>query len=252
MDRVVIIGDVHGCLQELQALLRACQYNPDCDRLVFVGDLLDRGPNPIGCLRLAHGLGAEAVLGNHEEKFIRYHRHETRRAEKPKYFNPMKSFDDEKKAQYRQMSSADFDFLASWPWYRELGRYGDHDYVVVHAGFEPAVPLEMQRAEHAIRIRWINQNGRFMPLKTGSLDRPEGAVGRWTDKWAGPFNVIYGHAARSLERPVITGSGKGRAYGIDTGCVFGGRLTAMLLPGLQFVQVPARKVYVRSRLDDAA
>jgi hypothetical protein len=255
MDRTIVCGDLHGCLDELQALLRACHYKPDCDRLVFVGDFLDRGPNPIGCLRLVRGLGAECVLGNHEEKFIRYRRHELRRARDPRYRNPVRSFDAEKLAQYVQMEEADFDFMEAWPLYLELGRYGDDDYVVVHAGFEPGKPLHKQEASHAVRIRWVDANDRYVSMEPGNFKQPKGSV-PWTDRWNGPFNVIYGHAVRSLGSPFVTGKliphGFRRCFGIDTGCVFGGRLTAMVLPGAQFVQVPARRAYAKLVLDAAA
>ena len=251
MDRTVIVGDVHGCLEELQTLLRSCRYNPDCDRLVFVGDLLDRGPNPVGCLRLARGLGAEGVMGNHEEKHIRYHAHEQRKLRNPHYKNPVSSYDEDKLRQYRELRDDDFDFLRGWPPLLDLGKYGDRDYVVVHAGLEPAHTVENQNAGHVMRIRWVDKAGHYIPLEQGSLARPENAAGRWSERWNGSHDVIYGHAARSFARPVVDQASKAHCYGIDTGCVFGGRLTAMTLPSRLFVQVPARQAYVSATLDAA-
>ena len=75
MARTLVVGDVHGCLDELRDLLDAVHYS-SADRLVFVGDLVDRGPDSVGVVRLAQDLGAVAVLGNHERKHLRYEQHE--------------------------------------------------------------------------------------------------------------------------------------------------------------------------------
>ena len=73
----IFIGDVHGCLEELITLLSRLEYNSACDTLVFVGDLVDRGPESVGVVRHVRELQAEhgqekvqCVMGNHEEKYV--------------------------------------------------------------------------------------------------------------------------------------------------------------------------------------
>src|SRR6516164_9026001 len=75
--RDIVIGDVHGCRDELHELLRVVGYRAP-DRLVFTGDLVDRGPDSVGVVRDVRKLGAVAVMGNHDEWYARYYAHETR------------------------------------------------------------------------------------------------------------------------------------------------------------------------------
>ena len=75
--RTIFIGDVHGCLTELDALL-ACLEPREGDRLCFTGDLVDRGPDSLGVVRRVRALlaqfpGSACIIGNHEEKTLRYH-----------------------------------------------------------------------------------------------------------------------------------------------------------------------------------
>ena len=109
--------------------------------------------------------------------------------------------------------------------------------------------MKKQKRDRIIRIRWVDADGIYVPLDGRTLERPERAAARWTEQWAGPENVIYGHAVRALSDPVI----EGRTFGIDTGCVFGGRLTAMVLyeghEQVEFVQVRARASYHEPLLD---
>src|SRR5450432_357344 len=68
--RTLIVGDVHGCREEVEALLAAVAFVSNVDRLVFVGDVVVRGPDPRGTLVLARRLGATIVRGNHEQKLL--------------------------------------------------------------------------------------------------------------------------------------------------------------------------------------
>ena len=66
VERTLFVGDVHGCLTELEGLLNLAGFLPKRDRLFFVRDLINRGPDSLGVLKLAHHLGASSELGNHE------------------------------------------------------------------------------------------------------------------------------------------------------------------------------------------
>jgi diadenosine tetraphosphatase ApaH/serine/threonine PP2A family protein phosphatase len=105
----------------------------------------------------------------------------------------------------------------------------EHHTIVVHAGLLPSVPIGSQAREHLLTMRSIRSDG--TPTK-----RIEEGVA-WASLWPGPEHVLFGHdAVRGLQRwPYATG--------LDTGCVYGGRLTAMLLPERKLVSVPATRVW---------
>src|SRR5208282_6757066 len=73
MGRTVIVGDVHGCRRELEQLLDRVAFDAE-DRLIFVGDLVARGPDSLGVLDIARRAGALLVRGNHEDKILEWRR----------------------------------------------------------------------------------------------------------------------------------------------------------------------------------
>lgn len=246
-ERILVVGDVHGCLDELDELLRVAGYRPGRDRLVLAGDLVDRGPDPVGVVRRARELRADAVLGNHEEKHLRYRKHELRRASERGYANPMRTFAEERLAQHHALSSDDWRWLAALPaWLRLPGRW-----LVVHAGFEPRRPLREQKTPIIVRIRDVDERDKFV----SGPDPRESVPGSvpWATRWRGPDSVVYGHHVHGLEAPRVDRPAPGvQCWGIDTGCVFGGRLTALVLPTCEVIQVAAKQVYLpidRAELD---
>lgn len=246
--RTLVIGDVHGCLDELRSLLAAASFRKGEDELVFVGDLMDRGPEPAGCVKFARELGAKAVESNHDEKFPRFFKHEANRLATGKK-NPMR-LSAEREAQGRLLSEDDIAWLKSLPRILHIAP----NMVVVHAGLEPAFKAAEQ-SDAVVRVRYVNDAGEMVGYSEGSLDQPAGTV-CWAERWKGPESVIYGHAVHSLESPRVDRFEGGACYGIDTGCVFGGRLTAaIVVPGreVEFVQVPAVREYMpmKHRRDDS-
>jgi hypothetical protein len=232
--RTVVVGDVHGCLAELDELLRTLQHAPGSDRLVFLGDLLDRGPDPIGVLRRVRELGAECVLGNHEEKHLRYAAHEARRRDDPSYRIPMKRFDARRAAEHARLTHDDLIWLSRLPRVLALGG----GWVAVHAGFVPRVPIARQPPDWTIRLRYVDEAGAPVPRARGDAREP--GVGPWAAAWTGPESVVYGHFPQRLDRPKRDEPAPGVVcLGIDTGCVYGGRLTALVLPEQEIVQVPS-------------
>jgi len=243
MKRTLVIGDVHGCLHELQDLLLKLGYTPGEDRLVFLGDLIDKGPDPVGVVRLTRLLKAECILGNHEESALRWRRHEARCRKDPKYKNPMREISDELREQWSDLSEEDDAWLRSLPLTLDLG----NDIVVVHAGFLPGLSIAEQPADKILRLRWVDAAGKMVPLQEETMAAPEGAR-EWMGAWDGNHHVIYGHAVHSLEVPkLVTTAHAYETIGIDTGCVFGGHLTALILDKdftrLDIAQVKARRAY---------
>lgn len=236
MSRILAVGDVHGCLEEFQELLKLVSYRRGVDTVVQVGDLMDRGPDPVGCVRYAREQGFKVIRGNHEDKHIRWRKHEQSRGLKK---NPVRGISGIRAEQNLALSDDDIQWLSALPLKIELRK----GLIAVHAGLEPAFSLA-QQSSAVSRVRYVNEAGVMVGSK--NFDKPEGAA-LWSTRWRGPDSVVYGHAVHSLVDPRIDRfGGVGACYGIDTGCVFGGRLSALVVTQdscIEIVQVQAKAVY---------
>lgn len=220
MQPTIVVGDVHGCLDELQRLLAACGFHRG-DRLVLAGDLVAKGPDSRGVLQLAREEGALAVVGNHDDHVLR-----VRAVSLGLAPPPAKGL----RAEHQEVADAlgpdDWAYLEALPPFLRL----DAGTVVLHAGAVPGVPFEQQRREHLTTMRSINDAGQPSKKIEG---RP------WAAVWPGPEQIVFGHdAIRGLQRQRF-------ATGLDTGCVYGRRLTALLLPERRLVSVEARRAYAQ-------
>ena len=111
----------------------------------------------------------------------------------------------------------------------------DHNAIVVHGGIVPGIPIELQEQDTLLNMRTLRPDG------TGSRRPDEGVL--WGSAWPGPELIVFGHHAMAgLQRHP-------HALGLDTGCVYGGRLTAYVLPEDRLVSVPARMVYANADTD---
>jgi len=214
--RLIAIGDIHGCHEEFSELLRLIDLQPD-DRLVLLGDLVNRGPNTPRVLELARAHRAISLLGNHELRLLNYRRTRDLKFVKE---NDLETFD--------QLTAEDWSYLENM-----LLTYEEPELnlVCVHGGFLPDLPWNKQPAEIVTRIQVIDAAGQ--PCKRA--DAP--AAPSWADLWNGPPFVVYGHTPR----PEIYK--RKWSVGIDTACAMGGHLTAFILPEKRFVQVKARRPY---------
>ncbi len=216
--RDVFIGDVHGCLDELEALLRKVRVGPE-DRVIFVGDLVAKGPDSAGVVARARALGSLCVRGNHDEAVLRIRRARQQGIELAR-------------AKRTHLQVAERLREADWRWLEALPlylRFPELGVVVVHAGVVPGKTLERQHPEDLMTMRTLRPEGTASPrLEDGEL---------WAKAYGGPEHVIFGHdAITGLQREPF-------ATGLDTGCVYGRCLTALVLPGGELVQVPARRAY---------
>lgn len=234
--RIIVIGDVHGCIEEFQELIRTVQYTPVQDRVIQIGDLMDRGPDPISCVKFAQEKGFEVLMGNHEDKHIRFWRHEQIRRATGKA-NPVTSLKGIRAEQNAMLSADDIAWMSGLPKTLML----TPSIVAVHAGFEPAKPLEDQD-NNVIRIRYVDSDGDFIPFSHGSLEQPEDTR-FWSEVWTGPQSVVYGHTVRRTVK--VDDFNHGACWGIDTGCVYGGYLSAWILTDnyVDLVSVKAKSVY---------
>ncbi len=214
--RVLVVGDVHGCRTELERLLAAANLTAD-DQLIFVGDLVNNGPDSAGVVRMARERNALSVVGNHELRLLT--------AKKERQTKDLKRTDY---PTIRRLAPEDWDYLAAMALTIEVPAW---ETLIVHGGFLPDVPWKNQPAATVTEVQLLDRRGR--PVKRTAC--PEGTP--WADLWEGPPFVIYGHTPmREVARFPY-------ALGIDTGCVYGGHLTGVLLPDRRLVQVPAARRY---------
>ena len=238
---IVCIGDVHGSIFELNELLNKIQYNKDQMRLIMAGDLVDRGPDSVGVVRKIRELNVECVKGNHEDKHIRFHNNQLREKSDKKFKNEkyLNKFEAHINASF---SSADWNWLENLPIRINI----INNYWVIHGGLIPSVPFDKQEDSKMMRARFVDEHGNHKPLKKGAST--EGAF-VWSEKWKGPESVIYGHSVQENHVPRIDKFDGGECIGIDTGCCFGGKLTALIwdtqINKKQFVSVNAKEEYVK-------
>lgn len=213
--RRLFVGDLHGCLSELDALLARFAFRPGTDALYSVGDVIGKGPDVPGTLRRLRDLGARAVQGNHDFSLLEAARNESAGI-KPKYRDYLDSLGKER-AQWLA-------WIGSWPFHLDLG-----DILMVHAGLQPGV------ADPAAMPPRILTQIRTWDGKGENLDR-EGDP-PWFECVVPGKTVVFGHWARRglVDRPGFKG--------LDTGCVYGGRLTGWCPEEDRFVQVDAAKEY---------
>jgi hypothetical protein len=218
-ERTILIGDIHGCLDELGDLLAACAVDWKADRVVSVGDLVAKGPDSHGVLQLVRETGIRAVLGNHDAKLL------TIGAEGAKA-DDVGDGGDHHTAVARTLDEFDWALLGGLPLY--LG-FPELNVLVVHGGIRPGVPLDEQPRGVLMNLRSITAAG-------APSNRVDAGV-PWASLWTGPQHVVFGHdALRGLQQHPY-------ATGLDTGCVYGRSLTALILPERRLVSVPARKIY---------
>jgi hypothetical protein len=214
--RTVIVGDVHGCLDELLALVERCG-DPSDTRYVMVGDLVAKGPDSQGVVAWARAARVEAVLGNHDAAVLRVGDPDVDPPPKAHHVAVAESLDDD-----------DLAWLAARPLWLEVEGTAPASHLVVHGGLVPGVPLGEQERKYLLNLRSITDDGE--PTK-----RIEGTP--WGALWKGPPHAVFGHdAVRGLQRHRW-------ATGLDTGCVYGGALTALVLPQGDLVSIQAKRAY---------
>jgi len=232
-----IIGDVHGCFDELQELLHQLGYEVTSSdghytvshlegrKVIFLGDLTDRGPNSPGVLRLVMDMvksdQALCIAGNHDEKLNKYLSGK----------NVQLTHGLDKTVHQLQGTTKEFqrevkDFL-----YGLIAHYvlDDGKLVVAHAGLP-----EQMHGRAAAGVRSFCLYGET----TGEIDQFGLPVRYdWAKRYRGKANVVYGHT------PIPEPEWINNTINIDTGCTFGGRLTALRYPERELVTVPSKATY---------
>lgn len=206
--RTFVIGDIHGCYDELMALIAKVGLS-DTDRLIALGDIVDRGNQSKEVYEyLKNRPNCIVLMGNHERK----------------HQKGILSYAQEiVKVQFGPDYEAFLTWLDSLVYYYETG-----EAIIVHTFFEHDISLQQQKEEV---LCGATSGDRYLSKKY-----PEDKF--WTDFYTGEKPVIYGHHVVG-DLPKIHNN----TYGIDTGACHGGYLTAIELPGFILHQVQAKKDY---------
>jgi len=234
----VFVGDIQGCDDELGDLLDALRYDPTEHELWFVGDLVNRGPKSARVLRRAREIGADSVLGNHDLNLLRV-------VDGDRPLRPRDTFD-------ALLEDRELDANVAWLRARPLVKTWD-DLVVVHAGLPPRVSNQLRKRvapiEEKLRaggspwddpllrqlttLRYCDAKGN----QPADDENPGDPYEPWFRFYKGERKVVFGHWSR---RGLVVDK---NLRGLDTGCVWGGRLTAWIAEEDRFVWVPARRAY---------
>lgn len=233
--RVFVIGDVHGCAEELERLLDKAKANNEETLKIFTGDMINKGPHSAKVLQMMQSMPHFAVRGNNEEAVLRECRN---MSEDHNYRFPDK---------YRWLEALtvrDIDYLIQLPYSLILPSLNS---IVVHAGLVPGKPLYMQQPIDMVSMRNVIVADYYDDKGIQAVSETDIGTA-WAPLWRGPQHVYFGHdAMRHLQL-------HDHATGLDTGCVYGGELTGIFIYGErkgEIVSVPAASAYKKSKADNS-
>ena len=226
-----IIGDIHGCRAELETLLDLLGYtapgrrHPQGRKVVFLGDLVDRGPDTPGVLRLVMAMAAAGtalcVPGNHDVKLMRKLR--GRDVQIAHGLAESLAQLEAEPVEFKNQIAAFIDGMVSH-YVLEGGKL-----VVAHAGMKESMQGRGSAAVRAFALfgETTGETDEFgLPVRYD-----------WASEYRGKATMVYGHT------PVPEAEWLNGTMNIDTGCVFGGKLTALRYPERELVSVSAQRVW---------
>ena len=252
-NNVLVIGDVHGCLAELQRLLEAAvQENGGHHfrNVLLVGDVIHKGPQSVQVLRFIQKQQQKTnstwwmVRGNHEERVLHlllqrdgFDNMTDRDRQKYQWM-----FDDDN----NRLLLTDYDiaWLSELPYTIRIPAWKkkkkNSETLIVHGGLVPGVALFQQSTETMTTIRQVEETK--SPNKyVLHRDRHEPGGMPWATVWDGPPHVVFGHdTSRSLQLAH-------KATGLDTGAVYGRQLTGLILPEHKLVSVESARDYTKKQ-----
>lgn len=207
----MVIGDIHGCYDELLELIEKVKLEAS-DSVVAVGDLTVKGPQSREVLRLFEGdKRFSSVIGNHDLALLRFWRGENIELTSAQRLT-LKELDTDRE-QHRG-------YLESLPFMIDLGAH-----LIVHAGLRPGIALAAQSEDDLTELRTLGPN-------------PSSRDGTpWYELYEGEKTVLFGHW------PALEVRRSKRALGLDTGCVYGHRLTGYIIERDELVSVQAHGAY---------
>lgn len=240
-----IIGDIHGCFQELKELTKKLGYDwshgfpvhPNKRKLAFVGDLTDRGPQSIKVIETVWKLVIDEkisfyVPGNHCNKLYRYFL-----GNKVQIAHGLETTDAEYRSLHKkQQKIIKGKFMSLYETSPLYQVFEQEELVICHAGIR-----EDLIGKNDSKVKTFVLYGDI----TGEKN-PDGTPVRldWAKEYHGPYTIVYGHTP--VKEPRIIG----KTCNIDTGAVFGGNLTALRFPEMNLVSVPSSMPYVPEKFKE--
>lgn len=208
-SRTIVVGDIHGCFEELQTLLSQINFQ-EKDELISIGDLVDRGPNPREVVSFFMDTpNARAIMGNHEDKHLRIFDGEL----DPSFAQKICI------AQLGSFYEKAIEYMRALPLYLKRKNFW-----LVHAGLLPNIHPKYQPKNTLLRGR--------MPWMKSNYDK---SFGGWWKHYRGSEPVVFGH---TFFRDVHI---ENNTYGLDTGVCHGEKLSAMILEDRTIIQVDASR-----------
>ncbi len=241
-QNALIIGDIHGCYDEMINLIEKSGIKIGTDIIISVGDIVDRGyKTHETVLFFKQTPNAFAIMGNHEIKHIK------------KMINNESLFDKRNfsgEIQRYMLSKNEYieiiDFISTLPLYIELKLYSGEKYLIVHAGWKNSVNEDnlqlkiIKNGEIDSEIKYILGIGSAGRIGFDNKSTP------WFNSFEGNYKIVFGHTKyKNVERGT-----KGNIFGIDTGCYEGNKLSALLLPSEEIFDVKAKKNYFEEILSE--
>ncbi len=213
-NRLIIYGDIHGCLDELILLRKSLDIKAG-DVEASVGDFLSKGAQSLRTLRFIRFHKILSVLGNHEDKILRYLRHQEEVDKNPVVLN-----EDEKKI-IENLNSNDINFLGGLPFFLKFGPI-----TILHGGIlnhQKLDSLSKKDKGKLLRLRFLDKNLKFITFRDEKEDSTF-----WADIYDGNEGfIVYGHQNFKEVRK------SPYALGVDTGCVYDNKLTAVVFNNLE-------------------
>lgn len=232
-----VIGDIHGCCLELVELFSKLGYteqdgyyvHPDNRQLAFVGDAMDRGPESLKVLQILFAMQDAGILyyspGNHCNKLYRFFKGNKVQISHG-LENTLAEWQRLPKKEQQEFRSRYLRFYEELPLYQELG----NELVIAHAGIkEEMIGMNISKGITAF-VLYGDTTGKFHA--DGRPVRRD-----WAKNYTGAKWIVYGHTP--TEEPYRIN----RTVNIDTGCVFGGSLTAFRFPEKELVSVPSQQPF---------
>ncbi|KAJ2848953.1 hypothetical protein IWW36_002969 [Coemansia brasiliensis] len=286
-SRLIFIGDIHGCVEYFNKLLETVEFKQGSDQVVLVGDLVAKGPDSLGVVNKARSIGAWGTRGNHDDRVVRWGDF-LQGPGKGLSESDLESLQSSGDLPYDDfeiggdhydiastMPACDFSYLARFPTMIVLPP-PYNEWVVAHGGIVPTTPIAQQNPDDVMTMRNIGPDGPSSKKDAGEA---------WFDVWAEKIGPLGGNSTsvessssdttskddeqtnrkRQISSPsldtiqfkkVIYGHDAGRdlqihefTKGLDSRCVYGGKLTAFILPGEQLVSVDCGKDYTSGDSD---
>ncbi|CEP15248.1 hypothetical protein [Parasitella parasitica] len=242
--RIFVMGDIHGCLNEMNQLLDKIQFKPDQDVLILAGDLVFRGQDSIGVIQRARELNALCVRGNHDDKVIRLKTYEYQHGKasmspadeimpEGQVGDPLK-FGNKHIEISKNLNVEDYTYLAGCPLILDIP---DLNTRVVHGGLDPLISNLIDNDPWSVmNMRDMDDNNQPSKLKLNK--KPGNDVQHWTTayeanaaKTNNQVTVYYGHDA---SRGIVINN---QTVGVDSGCVYGRKLSAVEMRSRELAQV---------------